>query len=791
MSGRRDRFLRTLSILLALAVCAACGSEDTSLRERVAALQAQDRFEESIAPTRAWLESEPGDPEASYCLGRALVATGRRSAALWPLERAAASESHGIEAGVLLAETLLATQNAPAAVVAADRVLARAPDLRQAHWLRGTALHRDGRYEAALEDAEWLATRGDERGDALRVMALVQLERYADARSALRELEGEAHDEPTRAVLCVSRAHVVYGEEDGVARAEALLDECRARHPGDRRVLDAQLAFLDEERRPDDAADVLREALAASPDDEELSTALAMRLAAQGRGAEAESLLRDAAERGDAVETWLQLGRLQQAGGDPAAARASFERALRPGDPQADLARILLVETLVDTGALGEAEAMVETIGEPVHRSLARARLYFGRNEFEATLRALEEPLRLWPSNEAARYLAGRAAERLGDLDRARAEYQEATRVGRSTDAPLRLARIQLATGDAADALGFASRHAANHPEDPGGFALGVEANLALGRIAAARAIAEVLAVRHPEAPTTTLARAAISRAADGPAAAARVAEDSGLDLSAPEHHEVLVGWVEDAVAAGEAERAAARVEAWAAERGEARLHDLRARLLSAQGAGDAAVAAAFGEALAIDPEHAPALRGLAVLAVRRGAIDEALDLYARAARADEAEPEAPHRAAQLLLATGHLDEAEARLRANVARHPLHGPSCNDLAWLLAERGEDLAQARNLAERAVSLDRSADRLDTLGWVSFRAGDADAALEAFDAALALEPDRPSIRYHRALGYLSQDRPDDAREELQAVLALGDFPEREQARARLDALQNDQN
>ena len=66
----------------------------------------------------------------------------------------------------------------------------------------------------------------------------------------------------------------------------------------------------------------------------------------------------------------------------------------------------------------------------------------------------------LWPDNAVARYYAARAAERLGDFDRAIDDYRYAIRAGiDDTDARYRLARLYEAARAYALALGVA-RHA-------------------------------------------------------------------------------------------------------------------------------------------------------------------------------------------------------------------------------------------------------------------------------------------------------------------------------------------
>ncbi len=71
----------------------------------------------------------------------------------------------------------------------------------------------------------------------------------------------------------------------------------------------------------------------------------------------------------------------------------------------------------------------------------------------------------------------------------------------------------------------------------------------------------------------------------------------------------------------------------------------------------------------------------------------------------------------------------------------------NNLAYLLALRGEELLRARDLAIKAVAAEPSnAGYLDTLGWVLFRMGEYEKALESLEKAVALDSREVEILDH---------------------------------------------
>jgi uncharacterized protein HemY len=111
----------------------------------------------------------------------------------------------------------------------------------------------------------------------------------------------------------------------------------------------------------------------------------------------------------------------------------------------------------------------------------------------------------------------------------------------------------------------------------------------------------------------------------------------------------------------------------------------------------------------------------------------------------------------------------------------------NDLAWLLAEQGQDLDAALSLALAAERLDASPDVLDTLGWVYLKRGESAEAVKAFERAVEKRGDSPSMRYRLAIALNQAGDKQRAREMFQTALATGAFPEADEARRELAQLE----
>ncbi len=79
--------------------------------------------------------------------------------------------------------------------------------------------------------------------------------------------------------------------------------------------------------------------------------------------------------------------------------------------------------------------------------------------------------------------------------------------------------------------------------------------------------------------------------------------------------------------------------------------------------------------------------------------------------------------------------------------------AANNLAYLLADEGQDLDKALGLAPEGVRKRHSEnpDIADTLGWVYYKLGRSVLAREAALAAVTQQPSNPVFQYHIGLIY----------------------------------------
>jgi protein O-mannosyl-transferase len=144
-----------------------------------------------------------------------------------------------------------------------------------------------------------------------------------------------------------------------------------------------------------------------------------------------------------------------------------------------------------------------------------------------------------------------------------------------------------------------------------------------------------------------------------------------------------------------------------------------------------------FSRALEINPRSFVSLSSLAAMAMEQGAAQPAIELSQKALAIHE------FAAAYLTLADAHrsLGDGDAALKyyqRALQAEPDYGPALNNLAAMLAERGQ-LRDALPYARRAAALqpDSVSPQLN-LGRIYFQLGQADQAREQFQKVLALDP-----------------------------------------------------
>lgn len=797
LSSLGARLVLAPALAGALLLSACQGSVEDRLAE-IRALQEAGQFKESVEPLTALLKDAPESVDANYLLGIALMQTSEPSRAIYPLDRAmrGASGELGANAGMILASAYLQTESYDDAVRTVDRVLQLDPNRAQAVYMRGRANFLAGRKDEALIDAERLVgmTPEDYSALLLRAAILLDLGRTADAEQAYVALrEASKKQDPAVATKgWLSLITFYYGQKN-FARTDAEFSAILKEHPNDPLVLQYVTQFYDETNRSAQATALWQKAMANAPDNLSYRVAYASRLAASGQADQADAVLVEGTEIFANADAWLRLAELRDRRQDFKGAVTALEKAIELSGGGNDSLRFKLADVLANAGDRAKAREIVQQIGDESFRALTEGRLLLDEGDAKGALDRFDAGLRRWPNNAGARYLAGRAALQIGDFDRAASELREAFRAEpEKTDAALALAALELQRGKYREAVDVAGlwldeSKGKEKPNAAEAHLYQARALAALGNTEAARKALAQIDRKGAYAARAAVELAAIERKEGGPKAAANVIVASGLDLADPANELALRALADDLAAQGDLDGALARVRNAAAKHPEsAALLDLQGRLLARAGRVDEA-RALFDRALAADPKHVGSLVALAEITRAQGDAAKALALLARAHEAAPEDAGVIYAESQILLASGRAADAEARLREVVRRDPGHAAARNDLAWLLAEKGQELELALRLATEAAQSSPTGEILDTLGWVQFKRNELDDAVKSYEKALAAPKALPGTRYRLALALDKKGDRARAVEELKQALGGGAFPEAAAAKQELARLE----
>ncbi len=781
---------------LGAALLAGCSSDaDRSVEhmEKAEAYLAEGKSHAAVLELRNALKADPSSAEICHRLAEALRIRGLFADAAFYYKEAMRLDPTRIDDALSLAE-LIRVADPEGALALIDGVLAKEPELPLAHVRRAQVHLVRGDLGPALEAASQAASLSPDDARAQIQLGIVHQARVKEARQRGSEPPEDAFAGAVDAFAAAMRAA---GEGRGRDRAELERARTLSWWPGHETEAAQAFRGLVERAAASDARRLQRGAgraaaeFARRSEDRELllwalehvveadpgyaswGTLAALHDARDGSG---EAVLRRLLEeRRQHPLAHKALARYLVDRGSPEAAVAHLRDAIADGVPPLGLLATE-AQLLFEMGRGEEARAAVATLQRdhagrpPAELAIAVADVYDGRpDEAETRLERLLQRHTSWEgwfvlaSAELAQRKIGQATD---SIERARELAPSwILRVERLA------ARIHLSARRFADAtLTLRAQRRMTGRIHPADRVLLVHALYGEKRERAGRRLLEQLLERDdPDAELVlTWARHERTRAPE------RTLELL-LDLleREPGHPAALRYAAELDLAEGRRAEAIARVDATlAADPPKPEPVRLLRALLLLDGGDAAGAERGLVDLVEREPPYGPAVPRLVALYASQGRVDAAIDTLR-----DRASRRTAHR---LLLAHLHLrrgDHAEARalLEETLAERSDLPTAKNDLAWILASRGEELDRALQLAREAYqALDDDPAAADTLGLVFLRKGLHEAAASQFDLAVELAADAgrpdPLFHYHQGLALAALEQHERAAGAFERALAL---------------------
>jgi predicted Zn-dependent protease len=777
------------------AVLAACSSKADRLQTGLVKGAEYVRlaaWDKAGVEVRNVLQIDPRNAQAHYLAGQ--VAEGRLE---W--QRAYASylkavdlKADHLDAKVGLARLQLLSGETAMAEKTVDELLALDARNVGARTLRAAIVARGGDVTAAIAQAQaLLAERQPAPVEVTTLLAGLHVSR-GDQASALAVLEDALKAAP-RDLSLLRVAAQVAGSASAPRMPEKTDDFFRratAEAPRSTELWNAWAAYQLQQGSIDASEAILRASLKAQPEDKPRTQALLAFLSAQRPVAVAETAY-NAAIQASPKEPSLRLGlaALYRAKDRPDDARRVL-REVAAGDKEAPglEARNLLAADLWQGGQGTAARQLVDEVLAASPRDNAalilRSKMAMARNEAASAVIDLRTVARDQPGSLEVAGLLAQAHRRAGDPQLAREVISDAVNA-RPDNADLHL----LLAADMADAREFkpalAEIDAALRlaPRSARAYEMKAQLFLAQKDPAGAERVLQAYRAQSPgvAAPGLLLGQFyAEQRRFD-----AALKEFDALAAVEPASPTPAVSAVAVLVAQRRFDEAEARIAALESRQPALLVQRLRGEVAVARG-DLAAAERAYRRAIELSPQSTGGYAQLARLYVGRSRLDDGLSVLKQGESIVPQAMDLPRIRAEVLTASGRIEDAIAVYETLVRRAPDDDALANNLAYLLIERRGDKASL----ERAQALmQRFADSsnpvyLDTLGWGQYRLGQHAQAVPVLQRAVQLAPTAPLLQLHLGLALHKSGDPQQARAYLrQAVASKLNVPDLDEARLAL--------
>jgi tetratricopeptide (TPR) repeat protein len=783
----RIPIVRALSALLAALLLVACQSSEQKITQHMERGQKYydgQQWPEAIIEYKNVLQIDPNHAEAHWKLSQAYLKSDKAKEGFWELRETVRLDPKNQDAKLQFAQISIYAGELEEALKRADEVIAENPNRVDAYLVKGQAhegLKQIAEAKAALTKAveiepdnlgarlllaNFLRRQGDREGAEAEFLEAVRSHPNADTEIALGGFYAESGDRDAQAEAAYLKA-VELAKDDAVVRAYTVL---------------GSFYFL-RDRFPDAVA-ALEKGITTSGNSVDLIYLLARMYREKGDTAKADELAQRATEvKPDDYHTHLVLSAYRDQIGDHEGALAAARKAKEVAPPDAVDADLRVAEVVLEIGFTDKKPEMVKEGRDIVQKVLAakptdpgalfvKAKLDIAERNFDEAIRELRTAIDQQPDWAKAHFLLGSALALSGERTGARTELARALEIdGTMIEARRLLADVHAALGEHEYAVEEGRRYLKERPDN-----LAVRLRVAQSLVNLDRtdeALAEIQAIDESK------------RGSEVNYAIARIYQRKGrLDLARgyfekalaeePEHPEILSSLLTLDASENRLAESSKRIKAAIAKKpDDAQLQQLAGRLALLENRNDDAEAA-FKRAVELDPNLMTSYRMLAQFYARTGRTAETIATYEKALSVKEDQPQIHHFLGVLYEYGGKRDEAIKHYEAAIRYEPNLAEAKNNLAYLFAEKSENLDRALDLAQEAKALmPDDANTADTLGWVLYQRGVPSAAIGYLKEAVAgMRPGDPNlglIRQHLALAYEKSGDKENARKTIEQALA----------------------
>jgi tetratricopeptide (TPR) repeat protein len=782
------RIIAASSAALAALLLSACQSEQDKIAEHLKRgheYAEAEKWGEAIIEFKNVIQLDPKNAEGHWQLSQAFLKSDKPREGFWELRETVRLDPKNHDAKLQFAQISVFAGELEEALARAEEVIAEDPNRVEAYLVQGQALEALKRMDEALaafkkavevkpDDlasrlllANFQRRKGDREAAEAQFLEAVKIANNAEAYIALGGFYAEAGDRSADAEGAYKKALELATEVPSQVRAYTVL---------------GTFYYLND--RFDDTVKTLEEGIAKTDQSVDLIYLLARMYREKKDFAKADQLAQRATEvKPDDYQTYLVLSAYRDQIGDHDGALSAARKAAEVAPEGVVDADLRVAEVLLEIGFMQNQpdkvkegsviveKALAEKPGEP-GALFVKSKLDIAEKRYEDAIRALRSCIDQRPEWAKAHFLLGSALALSGERTAARTELARALEIdGTMIEARRLLTDVHAALGEHEYAVEEGRRYLKERPED-----VPVRLRVAQSLVNLDRtdeALAEVQSVEDSKRNAEVNYATARIYMRKGDLDTAREFLEKALK-DQPNHPEILGSLLTIDSSQGRIAESSSRVKAVLAEKpDDANLQQLAGRMAAMEGR-NADAEAAFKKAIELDPKLMSSYRLLAQFYARTGRTGETIATYENALAVNPNQPQIHHFLGVLYEYNGDKDKAVEHYEAAIRAEPNLGEAKNNLAYLFAERKQNLDRALDLAQEAKALmPDDPNTADTLGWVLYQRGVPSAAIgylkEAVAATRTGDQNLGLIRHHLALAYEASGDKKQAKEVVEQAIA----------------------
>jgi tetratricopeptide (TPR) repeat protein len=531
--------------------------------------------------------------------------------------------------------------------------------------------------------------------------------------------------------------------------------------------------------RKDDAEKLLKLAFQNNPKNYTYLTSLAMHYSLVNRRQDMLDVLAQIESHAkDFPQAYERVGNFYLRLGDPESAIREYKEGMTKDPTHKATYQKSVMQVLIGQGKRGEAaEVNQQILKENPNDSDARsleAGFLLDKGDINRALTELQSVVTRSPDNPVARYNLGRAHVAKGEWEQARQSFQKAIELRQDYMlARLALAQLLVTRGDFDAALKSAQDILKFDRANKNAQLIESAAYLGQKKYAESRAMLNGMLAKNPNSPDV-LFQLGVVNLAEGKYKDASDSFKRTYELN-PANSRGLMGMVETDMAENKPDDAIKTLEAEAAKAPN-RL-DVQLALGNTEvRAGRYDLALGYFQRVLNGLDKTTKARGDIYMRIgetyrRKGDLQDSISALENARKFLPDNIVILSTLALVLDSAGKWPEAKQVYSATIKMDPNNAVSLNNLAFLMAEHGDngDLDTALTMAQKAKQmLPNLPEVSDTLGWIYLKKNLSGDAVDIFKDLVVKVPNSSTYRFHLAKAYYQQGDKVRALSELQSAL-----------------------